>query len=287
MPTNKFTFADWDVKNTEYLFPINERFLEKNAQGADVMVVENTISHHAFEMIGDTNTNKRPEISQTVNITASTTEAKPYTLKFLMKGISNLQVPGTVVNGIHLDIWEAGNEEDISVDIPYTGQKGEWQLIKYTIYTKMPQIKITIKNISTILVDENNIPTNGVIYLSDLMFTSGTDTPPWTVSPGEIYNNYVTIGSEGVVVTSNKDATGAMVRTIMDSHSFRVETIDSNKQVNTNILVDGDSTSLGPTHIKGQCDIGKLHRLRFIENLDLGTPVEDRNPGIDIILIKG
>lgn len=287
MPTNKFTFADWDVKNTEYLFPINERFLEKNAQGVDVMVVENTISHHAFEMIGDTNTNKRPEISQTVNVTASATEAKPYTLKFLMKGISNLQVPGTAVNGIHLDIWEAGNEEDISVDIPYTGQKGEWQLIKYTIYTKMPQIKITIKNISTILVDENNIPTNGVIYLSDLMFTSGTDTPPWTVSPGEIYNNYVTIGSEGVVVTSDKDATGAVVRTIMDSHSFRVETIDSNKQVNTNILVDGDSTSLGPTHIKGQCDIGRLHRLRFIENLDLGTPVEDRNPGIDIILIKG
>ena len=151
----------------------------------------------------------------------------------------------------------------------------------------MPQITVRIRNISTITVDSNNIPTNGVIYLSDLMLTAGKDTPAWTVSPGEVYNNYVTIGSEGVVVTSDKDATGSVVRTVMDSRSFRVETLSAKKEISTNILVNGDNTTLGPTHIKGQCDIGAITRLRFIENNESNIAIDYRNPGIDITLIKG
>ena len=284
-PTGLYTFFDWEVENTNYLFPVNERYTQKDAQGGDVSIVEGTVSKHAFKMGGDTATDARPSIEQIVDVATTDGVIQPFTLKFLMKGISNLQT-SSIKNGIHLDIFEAGNQQDISVDIPYVGNGG-WQTVKYTIYTEMRQVTISIKNISTITVDSNNEPVTGVIYLSDLMFTSGQDTPAWTVSPGEVYNNYVTIGSEGVVVTSDKDATGSTVRTVMDSHSFRVETINANREVSTNILVDGDNTTLGPTHIKGQCDIGAISRLRFIENADLNVAVANRNPGVDITLIKG
>lgn len=284
-PTGLYTFFDWEVENTNYLFPVNERYTQKDAQGGDVSIVEGTVSKHAFKMGGDTATDARPSIEQIVDVATTDGVIQPFTLKFLMKGISNLQT-SSIKNGIHLDIFEAGNQQDISVDIPYVGNGG-WQTVKYTIYTEMRQVTISIKNISTITVDGNNEPVTGVIYLSDLMFTSGQDTPAWTVSPGEVYNNYVTIGSEGVVVTSDKDATGSTVRTVMDSHSFRVETINANREVSTNILVDGDNTTLGPTHIKGQCDIGAISRLRFIENADLNVAVANRNPGVDITLIKG
>ena len=118
------------------------------------------------------------------------------------------------------------------------------------------------------------------------MLTSGEDTPSWTVSPGEVYNNYVTIGSDGIKVTSDKDTGGFRVRTVMDSHSFRVETINSNNEVSTNIKVTGDSTVLGPTWIAGQCDIGAESRLRFIDNADDKVEVSLRNPGVDITLMK-
>lgn len=278
-------FYDWHVDNINYLFPIDEKFTQKNADGSESSIVEGTVSKHAFKMGGDTATSARPLIKQTVDVATSEGVVQPFTLKFLMKGISNTQT-SSIKNGIHLEITEAGNQDDISVDIPYIGN-GNWQVVKYTIYTEMRQVTISISNISTITVDSNNIPTNGVIYLSDLMFTSGKDTPAWTVSPGEVYNNYVTIGSEGVIVTSEKDPTGSSVRTVMDSHSFRVETINADRDISTNIQVTGDSTTLGPTHIKGQCDIGAVSRLRFIENADLEVAVENRNPGVDITLIKG
>lgn len=285
-PTGLYEFFDWEVENTEYLFPVNERYTQKNNVGNEVSVVDGTVSKHAFMMGGDTATSAKPSITQTVDVATSEGVVQPFTLKFLIKGISNTQT-STIKNGIHLEIFEAGNQEDISVDIPYTRTDGDWQQVKYTIYTEMRQVTITLKNISTITVDENGLPTNGVIYLSDLMLTSGKDTPAWTVSPGEVYNNYVTIGSEGVVVTSDRDATGAIVRTVMDSHSFRVETISSKNEVSTNILVDEDNTTLGPTHIKGKCDIGAITRLRFIENTDLDLAVEERDSGVDITLIKG
>lgn len=282
-PTGLYTFFDWDVENTNYLFPVNERYTQKDAQGGDIPIVEGTVSKHAFKMGGDTATNTRPSIKQTVDVATSKNVVQPFTLKFLMKGISNLQT-ASIQNAIRLKIEEAGNQEDIDVVIPYV-ENGEWQVVKKTIYTEMSKVTITITNTSTITVDNNNEPVTGVIYLSDLMFTSGQDTPAWTVSPGEVYNNYVTIGSEGVVVTSGTDATGSIVRTVMDSHSFRVETINANKEISTNILVDGDNTTLGPTHIKGQCDIGAINRLRFVEAADLKVVETDRNPGIDITLI--
>lgn len=285
-PTGSYNFFDWEIENSNYLFPIDEKYTQKDVHGGDVPIVEGTISRHAFKMGGDTNTNARPQLEQVVNVATSQGVVQPFTFKFLMKGISNLQTE-VIKNGIHLEIWEAGNEEDISVDIPYIASEGEWQIVKYTIFTEMPQITVRIRNISTITVDSNNIPTNGVIYLSDLMLTAGKDTPAWTVSPGEVYNNYVTIGSEGVVVTSDKDATGSVVRTVMDSRSFRVETLSAKKEISTNILVNGDNTTLGPTHIKGQCDIGAITRLRFIENNESNIAIDYRNPGIDITLIKG
>lgn len=278
---NRYTFFDWEVENTDYLFPVNDKSPDRDMQGREI--TSGTVSKHAFKMGGDNATGAKPLITQYVSTGATLGVKQPFTLRFLMKGISNMQT-STVKNGIHLELFEAGNDEDISVDIPYIAD-GEWQSIKYTIYTEMPTIRVSISNISTITVDSNNIPTNGVIYLSDLMMTSGKDTPLWTVSPGEVYNNYVTIGSEGVVVTSDRDGTGARVRTVMDSHSFRVETIDNNNRVSTNIRVDGDNTVLGPTHIMGQCDIGDITRLRFIENADLYS--NPRNPGVDITLIKG
>ena len=283
-PNGLYHFYDWDpIENENYIFPINERFTQKKADGSEVAIVEGTVSKHAFQLGGDNVTGAMPLISQTINVATTSGVVEPFTFKFLMKGISNTQT-STIKNGIHLTIYEAGNQEDIDVDIPYVGN-GEWQSVKYTIYTEMPQITITIRNISTITVDSNNVPTNGVIYLSDLMFTSGQDTPAWTVSPGEVYNNYVTIGSEGVIVTSDKDAQGLTVRTVMDSHSFRVETINSDKELSTNILVTGDSTVLGPTHIRGLCDIGDISRLRFVENADLES--SQRNPGVDVTLIRG
>lgn len=283
-PNGLYHFYDWDpIENENYIFPINERFTQKKSDGSEVAIVDGTVSKHAFQLGGNNATGAMPLISQTINVATTPGVVEPFTFRFLMKGISNTQT-STIKNGIHLTIYEAGNQEDIDVDIPYVGN-GEWQSVKYTIYTEMPQITITIRNISTITVDSNNVPTNGVIYLSDLMFTSGQDTPAWTVSPGEVYNNYVTIGSEGVIVTSDKDAQGLTVRTVMDSHSFRVETINSDKELSTNILVTGDSTVLGPTHIRGLCDIGDISRLRFVENADLES--SQRNPGVDVTLIRG
>ena len=278
---NRYTFFDWTVENEQYLFPVDEKSPDTDMQNRKI--TEGTVSKHAFKMGGDNNTGAKPMITQYVSTGASLGVKQPFTLRFLMKGISNTQT-STVKNGIHLELFEAGNDEDISVDIPYIADGG-WQAVKYTIYTEMPTIKVSISNISTITVNSNNIPVNGVIYLSDLMMTSGKDTPLWTVSPGEVYNNYVTIGSEGVVVTSDSDGTGARVRTVMDSHSFRVETIDINKRVSTNINVDGDNTVLGSTWIRGRCDVGDITRLRFTENSDLNS--NPRNPGVDITLIKG
>lgn len=281
---NSYTFFDWERENEQYLFPIDEKSGDRDMLGK--AIVEGTISKHAFKMGGDNATGLKPKITQNVSTGATLGVKQPFTLKFLMKGISNMQT-SEVKNGIHLEMYEAGNDEDIDVDIPYIAN-GEWQQVKYTIYTEMPIIKVSISNISTITVttiDGKDIPTNGIIYLSDLMMTSGKDTPLWTVSPGEVYNNYVTIGSEGVVVTSSTDSAGSRVRTVMDSHSFRVETIDKNQRVSTNINVDGDNTILGTTWIRGRCDIGDTTRLRFIENSDLKS--NPRNPGVDITLIKG
>lgn len=281
---NSYTFFDWERENEQYLFPIDEKSGDRDMLGK--AIVEGTVSKHAFKMGGDNATGLKPKITQNVSTGATLGVKQPFTLKFLMKGISNMQT-SEVKNGIHLEMYEAGNDEDIDVDIPYIAN-GEWQQVKYTIYTEMPIIKVSISNISTITVttvDGKDIPTNGIIYLSDLMMTSGKDTPLWTVSPGEVYNNYVTIGSEGVVVTSSTDSAGSRVRTVMDSHSFRVETIDKNQRVSTNINVDGDNTILGTTWIRGRCDIGDTTRLRFIENSDLKS--NPRNPGIDITLIKG
>ena len=276
-PTGVYKFFDWTVENTECIFPINERFVEIDDENNEIPIVTGTVSKHAFKMTGKTTVGGMPLIKQTISVAATPGVVQPYTLKFLMKGTPNLE-NDTIKNGIRLKISEAGNQEDIDVNVPYLLDKG-WQVVKHTIYTEMSEISIEIENISTITIGADGELENGVIYLSDLMFTSGKDTPAWTVSPGEVYNNYVTIGSEGVVVTSNRDSTGSIVRTVMDSHSFRVESINLNKEISTNILVTEDNTTLGPTHIRGKLDVGNLVRLRFTEVID------GDDSGVDVTLI--
>ena len=276
-PTGVYKFFDWTVENTECIFPINERFVEIDDENNEIPIVTGTVSKHAFKMTGKTTVGGMPLIKQTISVAATPGVVQPYTLKFLMKGTPNLE-NDTIKNGIRLKISEAGNQEDIDVNVPYLLDKG-WQVVKHTIYTEMSEISIEIENISTITIGADGELENGVIYLSDLMFTSGKDTPAWTVSPGEVYNNYVTIGSEGVVVTSNRDSTGSIVRTVMDSHSFRVESINLNKEISTNILVTEDNTTLGPTHVRGKLDVGDFVRLRFTEVID------GDNSGVDVTLI--
>lgn len=273
-------FFDWDTEYIKYIEPVDVNNKEKD----DKPIVEGTVSRHAFMFTGDSAVNHMPRITQTVNVATSPGVRQPFTFKFLFKGISNSQ-QGQNKNAIHLRITEPGNEENIDEIILYTEEVGIWQEVRKTIYTSMSTVTISIENASNVYYDSQNIAQSGVMFLSDLMFTSGLDTPAWTVSPGEIYNNYVTIGSDGVVVSSDRDSTGSIVRTVMDSHSFRVETLDPNNAISTNILVTEDNTTLGPTHIAGQLDVGLISRLRFIDNPDLkSTP---RNPGVDITLIKG
>lgn len=289
--TNKETgqydlFYDWEVENVNYLWPINENFTQTTTTGGTEPIVEKTVSRHAFRMGGSSDNLDKPKIKQIINIATSKGVLQPFTLKLLMKGISNLQNE-EIVNGIHVVMNDGTGEAKVDQYVPFIAEVGEWQQVMFTIETDMPTVTLEISNISTITIGANNEPLTGVMYLSDLMMTSGLDTPAWTVSPGEVYNNYVTIGSEGVVVRSDRDATGSLVRTVMDSHSFRVETLNTNNEISTNILVTGDNTTLGPTHIRGQCDIGEISRLRFIDNPDLMVSAEERNPGVDVTLIKG
>jgi len=281
-PNGFYKFAEWTVTNYQFVFPINYTFEEINKDGERKPIVDNTFSRHAFKLTGDT-TGLEPTIEQKVTVaniidTTSNEVDKPFTFKFLMKG-SNVHTDA-ISCGIRLEMTDASNQVNEVRDIPYTATDGGWQIVQETIRTRMSDFTIKITNKSKITYDDNGDIATGIIYLSDLMVTSGEDTPSWTVSPGEIYNNYVTIGSEGVVVTSGSE-TGLTVRTVMDSHSFRVETINQNDQVSTNILVDEDSTILGPTEVRGQLDIGILSRLRFTEYND----TDGKDSGVDITLI--
>ena len=54
------------------------------------------------------------------------------------------------------------------------------------------------------------------------------------------------------------------------------------------VYVDEDNTTLGPTHVKGQFDVGAISRLRFIEYNDTSTlDINQKDSGVDITLIKG
>ena len=148
-PNGLYTFAEWDVVNTQFLFPINERYEEIDETGQSKMIVENTISRHAFKMTGSAE-GSYPSIKQKINVASNSGQKQPFTFKFLMKA-SNYSESNPC--GIHLEMIEVGNENDIKVDIPYIKQHGEWQVVKYTIRTEMPDFTIEIRNIKNFFIN--------------------------------------------------------------------------------------------------------------------------------------
>ena len=296
-PTGQFLFYDWSPLNFAYysslIKPISKNSSEKQVIGDVVSeIVTGTVSEHAFQIGGAITGFEEqagPGISQSIPLASTPGVMQPYTLKFLLKA-KNISSTNKL-NAVHLIIEDAngvvkdkeGNPVNTLIEYKpaEVGRSlGDWIQLKFTFLTDAPFVNVKLVNASTFMGTSEEL-TNGIIYLADLMMTSGEDTPAWTVTPGEVYNNHVTIGSDGITVTSDpEEGTRQKIRTVMDAKTFRIETINEDDTVSRNIEVSKNTTYLKDTQVKGIFQIGATYMLQFTEVID------GDHQGVDVTLMN-